>query len=113
MVDYLKNFLKFGRNQGLSEDEILELVGFVLSHVWQKQLLVQGFDTSTNILNYLIEFCKRLDTEEESFNERGDGSHPNKKPNQFDASHQKAFSSGKGSYQAAELLEEDARMVNS
>ena len=44
MVYYLEELPPFVSNQGLPEDERMELVEFALPYEWQKQLLVQGYD---------------------------------------------------------------------
>ena len=109
MVDYLEDLLPFGRNQGLAEYNILELVEFALLREFQEQLLRQDFYPSSKSLNNIVEFCERLYITEEIFNERGDGSHPPKKPIiPVQATH-KVLLSGKGPYQAAKPSEEDAK----
>ena len=62
MVEYLENFSPFGSGQRLPEDEILELVEFSLPKEWQKELIIQGFYSTTKGLTELVKFCKHLET---------------------------------------------------
>ena len=64
MVNYLGKFPPFGAVQSLSEDEILDLVEFSLSNEWQKELIIQGFDSATQGLTNIVEFCKHLENAE-------------------------------------------------
>ena len=79
MVEYLDQFLPFQADQGLPKDEILDLVGFTLTCECQKQLLVQGFDSTVKILNKTIKFCKRLEIFKGIYNDKDESKHPNKK----------------------------------
>ena len=51
IVKSIHHLSLFGINQGLPEYDILKLVEFALSQVWQKQLPVQVFDSLTQSLN--------------------------------------------------------------
>ena len=62
MVEYLEKFPPFGSGQRLPEYEILELVEFSLPKNWQKELIIQGFDSTTKGLTELVEFYKFLKT---------------------------------------------------
>ena len=55
-MDYLKTFPPFGTNQGLPEDEILELVEFFLPRDLKNEILIQWFDSTTQGITELIEF---------------------------------------------------------
>ena len=46
IVKYIDHFPPFGDYQGLPEDEILNLMEFALPQECQKEILVQGFDSS-------------------------------------------------------------------
>ena len=78
MVKYLINFPPFGAVQRLPEDDILELVDFSLPKEWQKELIFKGFDSATQGLTKLVDFCDRLKTAEENFQTQGEGNHPKK-----------------------------------
>lgn len=67
MVNYLEYFPPFGNNQGLLEYEIIGLVEFYLPCKWQKQLLVQGYKSSSKYLYELMEFCECLETAKEIY----------------------------------------------
>ena len=88
MVDYLENLLTFGAGQHIPEENILKLVEFSLPKEWQKELIIQGFDSSTKGLAELVEFCERLETAEEIFQTQGEGNHQNKKTKQSGECHQ-------------------------
>ena len=67
MVNYLDKFLPFGARQHPLEDEILELGESSLPKEWQKELIIQGFDSATQVLTELVEFFECLETAEEIF----------------------------------------------
>ena len=46
IVKYIDHFPPFGDYQGLPEDEILNIMEFALPQECQKEILVQGFDSS-------------------------------------------------------------------
>ena len=80
MVEYLEKFPPFGAGQRLPDGEILDLADFSLPKEWNKELIIQGVDSTTQGLTDLVEFCERLDTSEEIFQTQGEGNHQNKKP---------------------------------
>ena len=101
MVDYLENFLTFGAGQHIPEENILKLVEFSLPKEWQKELIIQGFDCSTQDPTDLVEFCERLETAEEIFQTQGEGNHQNQKIKQSGERHQSVKSAqSKGSNQS-------------
>ena len=108
IVKYLKKFSPFGVGQRLPDDNIHEMVEFSLPKEWQKELIIQGFDSATQGLMELVEFCKRLETSEEIFQTHSKGNHQ-KKTKQSGERHQSAkLAKIKGSNQAANPSEEDA-----
>ena len=82
IVEYLDNFPPFRAGQRLPGDEILNLVKFSIPKEWKKELVIQDFDSATQGLTGLVEFCERLKTAEESFQTQGEGNHQNKKNKQ-------------------------------
>ena len=106
MVEYFKNFSPFGSRQRLPDENILELVEFSLPKEWQKQLIIQGFDSETQGLTDLIKFCEHLETDEEIFHTQGEGIQQNKK--QSGERHQSSKSEQrKGSNKTVKPSEED------
>ena len=81
---------------------------------WQKELIIQGFDSETQEITELVEFCKRLEIAEEIIQTQDEVNHQNQKQNkQSGERHQSAKSAQiKGSYQAAKSPEEDAEKKN-
>ena len=77
IAEYLEHSPQFRKYQVFPEYEINDLVKFYLLRKWQRKLLVQGSDSYANILNNIIEFCKRLKTANEIFHDEGDVSHSN------------------------------------
>ena len=71
MVEYLENFLPSGINQGLTEDDILDLVEFFLPRELHKELANQGFDSMTQGITELVKLCDILETSEEIFQAQG------------------------------------------
>ena len=61
---YLKEFLPFGENQALSDDQLVELVECGIPNAWQKQMVVQGFELIDHTLHDLINFAERLEVTE-------------------------------------------------
>ena len=57
MVEYLENFPPFVSNQDLPEDKILYMAEFSLPREFQKELIIQGFDSMTQGLTELVELC--------------------------------------------------------
>ena len=112
LVKYLDNFPPFGAGQHLPEEEILELVEFSLPKEWQKELIIQGFDSTTQGLTDLVELCESLETAEEIFQTHGEGNHQNKKLKQSGERHQPAMlAESKGSNQATNPLEGDDNKI--
>ena len=108
MVEYLENFPLFGAGQRLTDDKILELVVLSLPKEWQKELIIQGFESTTQGLTELVEFCKRLEIDEEIFQNQGEGNRQNKKK-QCGEHHQHTKSAQrKVPNQAANPSEEDS-----
>ena len=78
MVEYLEKLPSFGEVQRLPEDEIIKLVDFSLPKEWQKELIIQGFNSVTQGLTGIVKFCERLETAEKIFQTQGEGNHQNK-----------------------------------
>ena len=53
---------------------------FLLTIERKNELLIQGFDSTTQGLTELVEFCERLKTAKEIFRTQGEGPQENKKP---------------------------------
>ena len=51
----MEHFPLFGVDQGSPKDELIEIDEFALPHKWQKQIIVQVFESSDKNLIYLIE----------------------------------------------------------
>ena len=66
VVEYLEKFLPFEVGQRPPEGKILKLVEFSLPKKWQKELIPQGFDSTTQGLMELVELFKHLETAEET-----------------------------------------------
>ena len=82
---------------------------FLLTIERKNELLIQGFDSTTQGLTELVEFCERLKTAKEIFRTQGEGPQENKKTKQSGELHQPArLVQSKGLYQASKPLEEDA-----
>ena len=71
ILEYLSKFPPFANNQGLPEDEVIELIEFALPREWQRQMLVQGFDPASKSIQDLVDFCERLEIAEEIYSEVG------------------------------------------
>ena len=54
---------------------------FSLPKEWQKQLIVQGFDSETQGLTQIVKLYEHLETAKEIFHMNGEGNHQNKKTN--------------------------------
>ena len=80
MIKYLDKFPPFDAGQRLPEDESLEMVEFSLLNEWQKELIIQVFDSETQGLTDLVNFCERLETSEEIFQTQGEVNHQKTKP---------------------------------
>ena len=71
---------------------------------------MQGFNLTTKILNNIVELCKQIETPEDIFNDKGDGSQHSKNSNQYSAIHHKAPPANrKGSNKTSKPLEEDKK----
>ena len=65
---YLDQFPPFGnRSQMLPTDEVMEHMEFAIPHSWQKQMILQGFNTVEHTMDEFLEFCERLETAEDIF----------------------------------------------
>ena len=53
------------------EDNILDILVFILQQECKNQLLVHGFYPSTQSLNKLVDLCNHLKTSEELFQKQG------------------------------------------
>ena len=51
----------------LPADEVMEHMEFAIPHSWQKQMILQGFNTIEHNMDEFLEFCKRLKTAENIF----------------------------------------------
>ena len=110
MAEYFEPPPPFGAGQCLPEDEILELVELSLPKECQKELIIQGFESATQGLTELVDFCECLKTAEEIFQTKCEGNHQNKKTKQPGERHQSNKSAQiRGSYQATNPSEEDAK----
>ena len=109
MVEYMQDFPTYGNNQGLPGDYIIEFMEYSLPCEWQKQLLVQGFDSSTKKLYELIDFCNHMETAEEIYYGNGELTHHDKKTKQSSSRNQSVNPDSKGSNQTAKTSEEDAK----
>ena len=78
MVEYVEKFAPFGIGQGLPDNKILKLVGFLLPRQWKILLIIQGFNYATHGVTETIEFFERLETVEEIFHTQGEENHQNK-----------------------------------
>ena len=106
--NYPEHLTQFGTSQLIPDNEIIKLVDFTLPCNWHKKILVQGFNSTSNSLNELVEFCEHLEAPGEIFQDKGDGTQT-KKTKQFGGIHQ-SVSSAKfkvGSNQTAKTLEYD------
>ena len=65
--------------QGLPDDYILDLVELFLLREWQKALTFQWFDSTTQGLTDIVEFCEPLDTSKEILHTLVEVQHQNKK----------------------------------
>ena len=78
-MEYLEKLPPFGENQVLPEDDIIKLVGFFMPSECQKELIIQGFDSTTQGLTEIFNFCERLETAKNVFLTQGKGPHSNRK----------------------------------
>ena len=109
MVEYLKKFPHFGIVQGLPDKDILELVKLLMPQEWQKELIIEGFDSATQGLAELVEFYECLETAKKIFHTQGEGQQKDKIIKYSGECYQPTRSTQrKGSYQAENPLEENA-----
>ena len=72
---------------------------------FQKELIIQLFESTNQLPTDLVNFCERLETAEENFQTQGEGKH--KKPKQSGESHQSdKTAQRKQSHQSAKPSEE-------
>jgi hypothetical protein len=71
--------------QGLSEDELLDLLKNGIPNSWKKEMLKQGFDITQKSIQEFVEFCERLEiceatnpTPQNNNNNRNNNNHPDK-----------------------------------
>ena len=65
---YLEAFPPFkGRDQMISDEEVLEHLEFAVPNSWQKQMVLQGFNTLERSVDDFIEFCERLEFSEQVY----------------------------------------------
>ena len=66
---YLESFPPYhGESQSLPKDEVLEHLEFTIPNNWQKQMIMQGFNTLEQSVEEFIEFCDRMEFGEEVYN---------------------------------------------
>ena len=82
MIKYLDKSPPFEEGQRLPKYEILQLVEFSLLNEWQKELIIQVFDSKTQGLTDIVKFCESLETSKEIFQTQGEVNHQNKKTKQ-------------------------------
>ena len=58
---YLESFPPYNENQNLPDDEVLEHFEFAIPNSWQKQMVLQGFNTLEHTTEEFVEFCERLE----------------------------------------------------
>ena len=105
MVEYPKKFPPLGAKQRLLDDKIIKLTELSLLKEWQKQLIIQVFDSATHELTDIVEFRESLETAKDIFHMQGEGKHKNKKPKQSGECHHSSKSEHrKGSNQDAKHL---------
>ena len=81
ILSSVQNLPTFGDEQFIPKDEMLEIMDLSLPEEWQKQMIIQGFDSATQGLAQLVGFCESLETAEEIIRAKGEGNHQIKKPN--------------------------------
>ena len=79
MVEYPIHFPPLGAGQRLPDKEILKQVEFSLLREWQKELIIQGFNSTTQGLMKPVKLCERLETAEKFFHTQDKINHQNKK----------------------------------
>jgi len=61
----LTNLPPFGPNQGLGEDEVLDIVLYATPKSWQREMDKQGFDPLEHNLDEVIDFMERIEASED------------------------------------------------
>ena len=56
---YLAEFPPFEDDQGLAQDEIVDILNFGVPNTWQKNMVIQGFDPTLHTPSEFVEFCER------------------------------------------------------
>ena len=56
--EYLKQFPPFEDNQEIDDEEIIDIIEFGIPGLWQKSMVLQGFDPMENTLADLVAFCE-------------------------------------------------------
>ena len=65
---YLESFPPYqGSTQCLPPDKVLEHLEFAVPNLWQKQMVLHGFNALENSLIGFVEFCERIETSEEIY----------------------------------------------
>ena len=65
----LRFFPDGNENSSLAEDELCEIVEWIIPNTWQRQLLIQGFDVTSHTLTELVEKLEQLETAESIYEE--------------------------------------------
>ena len=97
----LRFFPNGNENSSLAEEELCEIVEWIIPNTWQRQLLIQGFDITTHTLTELVEKLEQLETAESIYEEvHGKGQNANAEQQaskKSDGSKGNAKSSSRGS----------------
>ena len=56
---YLADFPPFENDQGLAQDEIIDILEFGVPNAWQRNMVLQGFDPMLHTPSEFVEFCER------------------------------------------------------
>ena len=64
---YLESFPPYNEDQKLPDDEVLEHFEFAIPNAWQKQMVLQGFNTLEHTTEEFVEFCERLEFSEDFY----------------------------------------------
>ena len=64
MNAYLKEFPPFKENQGLPDDEIMDIAEFAVPSTWQKTMIMHGFNPTAAAPSEFVEFGKRIEFSE-------------------------------------------------
>ena len=78
--NYLESFPPHnGRDQCLPDDEVLEHLEFAIPNSWQKQMIMQGFNTLEHTMEDFVGFCERLEFSEDIYDSSYSGQKANTK----------------------------------